>query len=127
MIRTGSSTLARSLNTRAQVAVGEAAGRGVGGVELDERAALGRAVLGQLRVAGVEEAGVVLGRQQLQREARRSVGVAARALAGRRRTSAAPAGRSRAQLLADELDACPTRSGTRRRAHGRPSSGIRHA
>ena len=43
---------------------------GVGGAELDERPALERAVVGQVRVAAVEEAGVVLRCQQLQRVAR---------------------------------------------------------
>src|SRR5262245_52567180 len=42
------------------VALDKAPRLGVGGVELDERAALGRAVLRQVRVAGVEEPRVVL-------------------------------------------------------------------
>ena len=82
MMRTGSSSVARSLNTRSAVALGEAAAGGVGGIELDERTALGGPVLGQVRVAGVEEAGVVLRRHQLQREAR---GRARRAAPRRRR------------------------------------------
>ena len=70
-MRTGSSSVARSLNTRAQSPSAQAARGGVGGIELDERAALGGPVLGQVRVAGVEEARVVLGGHQLEREARR--------------------------------------------------------
>ena len=68
-MRTGSSTEERSLNTSARSPSASPRHRGVGGVELDERGALGRPVLGQVRVAGVEEARVVLGCHQLQREA----------------------------------------------------------
>ena len=108
------------------VAVGEAAGRGVGGVELDERRALGRAVLGQRRVAGVEEAAVVLGRHQLQRVASpASVGVAVRALRPAARTSAAPAGPSPPDARCAARP-CPTASGRRPSAERSPVLRVGH-
>ena len=79
--RDGRPMLGRSRRARSRRRRGH--GGGVGGVELDERATLGGAVLGELRVARVEEPRVVLRRQQLQRVTRASSSVAAGALAGR--------------------------------------------
>ena len=85
------------------VPVDDAPRRRVGLVQLHERPALERAVLGQVRVRGVEEAGVVLGREQGERVPGQQLGVTVEGLAGRR------VGRERGvpgpgQRLARELD-----------------------
>ena len=67
------------------VTVGDPAGASVGGGDLEPRRALGRAVLGQVRVRGVEEARVRLRRQQGEGEP--------------------PVGRSRARLHGQGVEA----------------------
>ncbi len=97
----------------------------VRGVELDERRPLDGAVLGQVRVAGVEEPGVVLRRQQLQRVAGVQIGVAVRSFAwgDERRQDRLP---EAAERLADQLDLA-RRRGEHARAPRAAVVGVGHA
>ena len=65
------------------VTLGEATGCGIGGGDLDERCALGGTVLGKRRVARIEEAGVMLGGDELEGIGSEQIAVTAGTLGGR--------------------------------------------
>ena len=110
-IRTGNSSVARSLNTRAQSPSASPRAAASAASSSTNGAALGGPVLGEVRVARVQEARVVLRCHELQRET--GDVLAAGPFAGRdeRRQCRVPLAR---EPGADELDLARLASGNRR-------------